>query len=269
MTKSVVITGSTRGIGYGMAEEFLKRGCQIVVSGRKQEDAAAAAERLGQVFGSDRVLAQACDVGAYDQVQALWSAAVEQFGKVDIWINNAGQAQAIQKFWETDEGLMESVVQANLLGTMYGAKAAIRGMLAQGFGELYFMEGRGSNGAYAAGMALYATTKRGGNYLFESLVKELKGTPVKVGALSPGMVVTDLLTRQRADDPDNWESTKKIFNILADKVETVTPWLVENILANEKHGAEIRWLTQPKILWRFMTASFNKRDLFEEELVEG
>ena len=54
---------------------------------------------------------------------------------------------------------------------------------------------------------------------------------------------------------------EKIFNILGDKVETVTPWLVDGILASNKTGATVAWLTGPKAGFRFMTAAFNKREL--------
>lgn len=263
--KTIVITGSTKGIGYGLAGEFLNLGCQVVVSGRRQADAEAAAERLAGTGKGENVLAKACDVSDYLQVQALWDAAVKRFGKVDIWVNNAGLGQAIQPFWEIEAGLMQTVVQTNLLGQMYGAKVAANGMLEQGFGALYFMEGKGSNGHVQIGMSLYSTTKRGGNYLFHALAKELEGTNLIVGSLSPGMVVTELLAPQKETNPDDWDQTKKIFNILGDKVEVVAPWLAAEILANERNGAEIRRLTRLKVMGRFLTAPFNKRDLFEEQ----
>jgi len=88
---------------------------------------------------------------------------------------------------------------------------------------------------------------------------------VIIGALSPGMVLTDfILSRYEGKDPSEWESARKVFNVLADKVESVTPFLVERILQNEKNGARIMWLTAPKILWRFMTAGISKRDLFKD-----
>jgi hypothetical protein len=76
------------------------------------------------------------------------------------------------------------------------------------------------------------------------------------------MVVTDLLTGQYRDRPDEWERAKRIFNILADRVETVAPWLAERVLANTQSGARIRWLTRSKLIGRFLAAPFRKRDLF-------
>ncbi|NJQ96878.1 MAG: hypothetical protein HC784_02590 [Hydrococcus sp. CSU_1_8] len=61
-----------------------------------------------------------------------------------------------------------------------------------------------------------------------------------------------------------WERSKRVLNILADRVETVTPWLAEQILANQKTGIRIAWLTKAKAIRRFLGASFFKRNLFEE-----
>ena len=91
---------------------------------------------------------------------------------------------------------------------------------------------------------------------------ELEDTSIKMGALSPGMVITDLLMGDYESGSPGWEQVKKIFNILADRVETVTPWLVKRILENEKHGVRLRWLTTGKILWRFMSGRILKRDPF-------
>ncbi len=90
-------------------------------------------------------------------------------------------------------------------------------------------------------------------------------TDVIVGAISPGMVLTDLILKQyEGKDPAEWESARKIFNILADNVETVTPYLAKKILENQKNGARINWLTGSRVLWRFLTARFNQRNLFTD-----
>src|SRR5437868_1872544 len=96
--KVIVITGSTRGIGLGMAREFLQRGQQVVISGRTPDSTANAVTQLSASY-ADRVVGQPCDVGDYAQVEALWDAAVARFGRVDIWINNAGTSHPSQNFW--------------------------------------------------------------------------------------------------------------------------------------------------------------------------
>ncbi len=196
----------------------------------------------------------------FDQVQGLWDAAAARFGRIDIWINNAANNTPVQKFmWEHSADVLESVIQTNMLGVIYGSKVAIAGMIAQGSGFLYNMEGFGSGGEVSAKNAMYGTSKAGLRYLTRVLIMETKHTPVKVCYLSPGMVTTDLLVQTIA--PGRETQAERIFNILADRVETVTPWLVERIMANEKAGARIAWLTQPKIIMRFMSAPFRKRNV--------
>jgi short-subunit dehydrogenase len=259
--KTIVITGSTKGIGLGMAENFLQRGHRVVISGRKQIDVDQVVADLQQTYFAARVFGKVCDVGKFEQVQSLWDASQEHFGEIDIWVSNAGQANTLMDFWDSPVELIDSVVSANVLGQMYSAKVAISEMLKQGFGALYIMEGKGSKGDVLTGMTLYSATKRGGNYLFNALTAELKGKPVIVGSLNPGMVVTNLLTNQREEDPATWERNKKIFNILAERVETVAPFLVEKILANKKNGAKISYGSRVKIFWRFLTAGVTKRDV--------
>ena len=261
--KVIVITGSTRGIGLGMADEFLKRGQRVVVSGRSTDSTAKAAAQLQAPYGDQKVFGQACDVGDFAQVQALWDAAVARFGRVDIWINNAGIANPSQDLWTLPAETIDAVVQTNLIGMMYCCKVALQGMMTQGFGHLYNMEGLGSSGPVVAGNSVYSATKSGLTSLTRTLVKELEKKPVKVSFLSPGMVVTDLLIGNL--DVSEGSRTRRLFNILADRVETVAPFLVNGILANTKHGAHINWLTTPKIAWRFMTSRFTKRDVFTPE----
>jgi len=76
--------------------------------------------------------------------------------------------------------------------------------------------------------------------------------------------VTDLLVGDYDLTSVEWQKAKKILNILGDTVETVTPYLVAGILKANKSGAAVRWLTTGKAFRRFMTAGFNKRDLFSD-----
>jgi hypothetical protein len=83
--------------------------------------------------------------------------------------------------------------------------------------------------------------------------------------LSPGIVLTDfLINDMKKMSPEQLETTKAVYNYLADKPETVTPFLVENILKNDKNGTEIVWLTDEKANERFNSDEYNSRDLFTE-----
>jgi short-subunit dehydrogenase len=143
-------------------------------------------------------------------------------------------------------------------------RVVIAGMQAQGAGQIWNMEGFGSNGATQPGMAAYGATKRAVNYLIKALQRELRGSPVQVCTLSPGIVVTDLLVGDYDPNSEAWTKARKIFNILGDTVDTVTPWLAERILASDKPNARVAWLTTGKAFGRFMTAGLRKRDLFAD-----
>lgn len=267
MSQVVVITGSTRGIGHGLATEFLKRGHRVVVTGRS----AAAVERTVAELGQlGPVLGQVLDVRSLAANRAAWDAAVAKFGRVDIWIANAAIATDHMPFAELPADQIAATLETNLAGALYGARVAVAGMLQQGGGRFFTFEGFGSNDMISPGLAVYGTTKRAIRYFTRALAKECEGTSVLVGALSPGMVPTDLLLySSRGDDPVAWARARRIMNILADRVETVTPWLVEQALASTKQGARIEWLTRGKAMRRFLLAPFRKRDLIADLEARG
>lgn len=264
MNKTIVITGSTRGIGYGLAVEFLKRGHNVVVSGRSQNAVDHAIADLTKDFDPKNIFGYPCDVTHLKQVETLWQAAAARFGRVDIWINNAGITHPMTNLWEIDPASVQTIIQTNLLGTYYGCRVAVREMLEQGGGQIYNMEGFGSRGSVRVGLGLYGTTKASITYLSKALAAELKHTPIILGTLQPGMVATELVTDQYKDKPEDWKRVKKIFNIFVERVEAVAPYLVEHILANTKNGAHISFSSQLKLFWRFLTAPFVKRNVFDD-----
>lgn len=260
--KTVVVTGSTRGIGRGLAEQFLQRQCNVVISGRQQEAVDAVVAELEAAGDADRLLGVACEITDAGQLQKLWDRAVERFGSVDVWVNNAGMSIPRKHLSESDPGLLEAIVSVNLTGLLLANRVALKGMQTQGRGQIWNMEGFGSGNQVQPGMCAYGATKRAVNYINKALQKEIAGTAVQVCTLSPGIVVTDLLVGDYDTASPEWEKSKKIFNILGDTVETVTPFLVDGILKTDKTGAKVAWLTGGKAFARFMTAGFNKRDLF-------
>ncbi len=266
----VVITGSTRGIGRGIAKSMLQQRaeCRVVVSGRSETGSAeAATEIAGEAkVDEDRVLGVGCEVADGAQVQALWDAAVGRFGRVDIWINNAGVVNRAVPFCELEPAEIDELVATNIAGVMHGSRVAMQGLAAQepAGGAIYNMEGLGSDGRMIAGMIPYGTTKYALRYLTKGLAKEVKGTPVRMCHLSPGMVTADLLVGDLAGLSAAERAQRvKLINILADKVETVTPWLAARILANNSNGNHIAWLTGGKVALRFLLAPFLKRNVMQ------
>lgn len=261
--QTILITGSTRGIGKGLAREFLKLGHQVIVTGRSDAAVKAATDELGQ---PDRVLGVVCDVRQLASNQAAWDAGVARFGRIDVWINNAAVATDRVLLADLPADQIQATVDTNLLGTLYGCRVAIAGMRRQpGGGKVYTFEGFGSDGLSRPGLSVYGSTKRALRYLTASLAKECAGTSVIVGSLSPGIVATDLLLySSKGQDPADWERAKRTLNILGDTVETVTPFLARGALANKKQGGRIDWMTPAKAAGRFATSFFRKRDILSE-----
>jgi NAD(P)-dependent dehydrogenase (short-subunit alcohol dehydrogenase family) len=259
--KSVVITGSTRGIGFGMASAFFERGCSVVVSGRQQESVERALVSLREKASTGAVYGHACDVRDIVQVQSLWWSAREDLGHIDIWINNAGVSSMPKRTWENSPLDAEKVVSTNIVGVIHGSQVAVQGMLDQGFGAVYNMEGMGSDGRMRSGMILYGMTKCAVEYFTRGLVKETRGTPIVIGSIRPGMVITDLITDAYHGRPEEWERVKRIFNIIADRVENVAPWLVDRILYNTRTGVRISRSSWLRLTLRFLASPFSNRDI--------
>jgi NAD(P)-dependent dehydrogenase (short-subunit alcohol dehydrogenase family) len=261
--KSIVITGSTSGIGLGLADAFLARGCDVAISGHSQINLDKAYGILAGKYDESRILAYICDVSHYDEVQNLWNAAVERFGRIDIWINNAGVGHPQTSIWNYSHEMIDKLVAANVTGSLYGLNMALKGMMQQGFGSIYNIEGLGSSGPVIKGLALYSATKSALASLTTSAAKEVEDTPIIVGGLRPGMVATKLITAQYEGHPEEWKRVERIFNILSDRVETVTPWLADKMLSNKKNGVRIQWLTKSKVILRFLESPLRKRLVFD------
>jgi NAD(P)-dependent dehydrogenase (short-subunit alcohol dehydrogenase family) len=261
--KSIVITGSTSGIGLGLADAFLARGCAVTISGHSQINLDKAYEILSSKYDKSRILAQLCEISHYNEVEGLWNAAIAKFGHIDIWINNAGAGHPQTPVWNYSREMIDKVVAANVTGALYGLNVASKGTMQQGYGSIYNMEGLGSGGPVIKGLALYSATKSALASLTTAAAKEVEGKSIIVGGLRPGMVATKLITAQYEGHPEEWKQAERIFNILSDRVEAVAPWMVDKILSNKKNGVRIQWLTKPKVMMRFLTSPFHKRTIFE------
>lgn len=260
--KNVVITGSSRGIGYCMAKEFLKSGCNVTISGRNETSFDMAKKEL--INYNDNILYVVCDVSNMHDLENLWKLSFERWGSIDCWINNAGQNAPYEFVCETDKEYVDRIIDINIKGMIYGSQLAASKMTKQGHGQIWNMEGLGSNNMIQVKTILYGMTKHALTYFTKGLAKELKGTGVLMGRLSPGMMLTDFIrkTPDGCDSPVMGEkSFVKIFNILADYPETVAAFLVPKMISNKKNNSQIAWLTNTKVLWRFMTAGIIKRKL--------
>ena len=200
--KTVVITGSARGLGYQMAKFFRENNFNVVISDLKEENLQKAKEELEKIKSNGKIEYKVCNVSKIYDLQELLKFALSKFLVVDIWINNAGVNQPQKAIWELTQDEIDTIIDVDLKGTIYGSKVAMEHMLKQHKGAIYNIEGYGSNDAHMLGLNMYGTSKRAVTYFTESLAMEAKerGGEVIVGKLSPGIMITDLTTHSSGND---------------------------------------------------------------------
>jgi len=261
--KNVVITGSTRGIGLAMAIEFLKAGCNVTISGRGETLSSSVTNELRDYQA--QYIFVSCDVKVKSEMIQLWEKSANKWKMIDIWINNAGVNAPNAFVYDTEEKYVRNIIDTNITGMIFGTQIAVKEMKLQGHGAIYSMEGLGSNNMIQAKTILYGTTKHALTYYMKGLTKELEVTGIIAGRLSPGMMLTDFITKT----PDGEEAAitkdkafKRIFDILADHPSTVAAFFIPKMLSNTKNGAHIVWLTNTKAAIRFISSPFRSRKLF-------
>lgn len=267
--KTVVITGSARGLGYCMARLFRENDYNVVISDLDDEKLKLSADSLKEITSSGGVSYKVCDVTKSGDIQSLIDFCDEKYGSIDIFINNAGVNQPSKAIWELDEREINLVFDVDLRGAVIASKLVMEYMSKHGKGAIYNIEGYGSNDAMMLGLSVYGTSKRAITYFTQALAKEAEElkTGILVGRLSPGIMITDFITNALGNKEKIAldEKTKKIYNILGDYPEVVADFLVRSMIKNTKNNAHIEWLTNGKAAWRFMTSWINKRDFFKDK----
>ncbi|MFX0043613.1 MAG: SDR family oxidoreductase [Candidatus Hodarchaeota archaeon] len=257
---NIVITGSTKGIGYALAKEFLKHGDNVIISSRDEEKVINIIQKLKEHFPNNRIDGITCDVRIYHDVEKLAERSQELFKSIDIWINNAGTNAYINaNLVDFDPEALKEIVNTNLLGTIYGCKAALKLMIPQNHGRIFNIEGYGSNGRVTPMASAYGATKAAIPQLTKTLSKEAEGTRIGIHTINPGMVITDLLAK---DVPPE---AVKIFNILAELPDNIAKFLVPRMKEIKGTNKHISFLKFNKTMYKFMTAGKRKYKFFDKE----
>ena len=196
-TKTALVTGGSRGIGYAAARAFLDRGYNVVINGRNAEKLEAAAEKLG---APEKVAIAPGDIGAPATGEAMVRVALERFGSVDVLVNNAGTF-GTKPFVDVTEDDLDSYINGNLKGTYFTTQAVVRQMLKQGGGSIVNI---GTTLIDHASTSVPATaplvTKGGVHALTVNLAAELAPQNIRVNAVAPGIVRTALFDGMDVDD---------------------------------------------------------------------
>lgn len=196
--KVAVISGGTKGIGLGIAIEYLKEGARVAVSGR---DKNTGAEALQELLKYGDAMFVPCDVSNLDDLQNVIDKTVERFGKLDIYLANAGINDPDKTHYlDITPEQYDRIMDVNLKGMFFGGQYAARQMVKQGFGGVII--NTSSVNAYLAldSQMVYTTSKGGVQQLTKVQACALAKYNIKVNAIAPGPIDTELMRRVGSDE---------------------------------------------------------------------
>jgi NAD(P)-dependent dehydrogenase (short-subunit alcohol dehydrogenase family) len=179
-----LITGGGRGIGQAIARAYAAEGASLALAARTDGELQQTAEAIRSEFGSE-VTSIITDVRDREQVENAVSHTLNRFGAIDVMVNNAGNTGEIGPLWKLDPERWANVISVHVLGTYYGCRAVIPGMLERGQGRIVNMAGVGGPNDTS-----YDAAKTAIINMTENLSVELAGTGITVNAISPGSIHT-------------------------------------------------------------------------------
>jgi 3-oxoacyl-[acyl-carrier protein] reductase len=185
--KSAIVTGGTKGVGRAIAEALARENLDVCISARHEDELERAVLEIGEL-GEGRVAGAVCDVRVYDEVRALVQYASDEFGGVDILINNAGVG-IFGKVEELTPDDFRAVLETNLFGVFYCCHEAIPQMKKRGGGYIINISSLAGTNAHPQ-MAAYNASKFGLNGFSEALMQEVRHDGIKVSYIMPGSVNT-------------------------------------------------------------------------------
>ncbi|WP_431862088.1 3-hydroxybutyrate dehydrogenase [Azospirillum sp.] len=220
--KSAIVTGSTSGIGLGIARCLAAQGADVMLNGfGDQGEIARLCEDLGREFGV-RVGYDAADMSKPAEIKAMVAAAEAAFGKVDILVNNAG-IQHVAPVEEFPEEAWERVISINLSAVFYGTRYALPGMKARNWGRIVNIAS--VHGLVASvNKSAYVAAKHGVVGLTKTVALETAQTNVTCNAICPGWVLTPLVQKQidALAEKNGWSNEQAGRELLSEKQPSQT-----------------------------------------------
>jgi len=189
MGKSVIVTGGRSGIGFAIAQLFVKRGARVMIASRNEEQAKQAAQEI-MSSGDRTCIASYVDVSNMESVKELVRNTLAEFGSIEILVNNAGITRdtLVLRMKEDD---WDTVIDTNLKGAWNCSKEVLRHMVKQRYGRIINISSV-SGIAGQAGQTNYSASKAGMIGLTKALAREVASRNITVNAVAPGFVSTSL-----------------------------------------------------------------------------
>ena len=189
--KVAVITGGSRGIGYATAEAFLREGATVIIGASSPASAEKAVAKLKEKFPDAKVSGISPSLSSLEDVRSAFKDVVDTYGRIDILVNNAGTSERTP-FTEYTEEIFDKVMDLNVRGVVNASRAAVDYMVEQGSGVILSTSSMVSKYGQPAGLA-YPTSKFAVNGITLSLARELGPKGIRVNAVAPGIIETDMM----------------------------------------------------------------------------
>ncbi|MDX2201530.1 MAG: glucose 1-dehydrogenase [Hyphomicrobiaceae bacterium] len=196
--KIVLVTGGTRGIGRAAAMAFGRRGATVVLAGRRQAEGAAAVAELAAIGAAGQFVQT--DVTSAEQIATLHQGILDAHGRIDVAFNNAGFQEPRAPIADQDSGLYDRVFDTNLRAVYLSLQHQIRAMARQGAGAIVVNTSVSGLRNPNPGLALYSASKAALISLTRSAAMEYAEKGVRINAIAPGRVVTDMMLASKIMD---------------------------------------------------------------------
>jgi len=191
--RTVIVTGSSRGIGKTVAQSFAREGAEVMLVGRSADRLRQNAHAIGAKGG--RAWFHVADLSSSSDIEGVIAAAVGRWGKIDVLVNNAGIIEESVPFLDLRQDVWANVIAINLTAYFLLGQGAAREMAKTGGGAIIHMasiDGLASEKGYAA----YCSSKAGILGLSRSMAVDLAEVGIRVNAVSPGYVYTEMMDRE-------------------------------------------------------------------------
>ncbi len=189
--KVAVVTGGSRGIGFATADKFLREGAKVIIAASSQESADKAVARLQEKHPGSVVAGIAPDLSSLESVRNSFRETAQKYGCIDILVNNAGVSESTP-FTEYTEEMFDKVMDLNVKGVFNATRAASECMVSRNTGVILNTSSMVSISGQPSGFA-YPASKFAVNGLTVSLARELGPKGIRVNAVAPGIINTDMM----------------------------------------------------------------------------
>jgi NAD(P)-dependent dehydrogenase (short-subunit alcohol dehydrogenase family) len=218
-----VITGASRGLGVGLAEHFAAAGLRLGLCARHQPSP-------GVPGGSDLAVSSALDVTDHHALSRFSDHVVTRFGRIDLWVNNAGVVDPIGPLAEADPGALARNINVNVVGVMNGSSVFARHVRTRPGGGVLMNISSGAGTSPYSGWAAYCAAKAAVDHLTRVIALEEAPQELRAYAVAPGVIDTDMQAAIRQQDESTFPEVERFRQMATDGTFSSTAWVARHLL---------------------------------------